>query len=467
MASKPRILIIEDDEKLALALKSAFDGFEVTLRNREPLSPAEEQEPLVTLIGLDSSVNGRSDEGLRILQTWRQAGHRETVIAYTGNLDRTVAVQAVRYGATEVFCKPLDLAFLKGLVIQVGRMADLEREARKVLLTECPEAVPGLLGTSASMQRIFDAIRKVSTNDVPILITGERGTGKELTAKAIHEQSDCRMAPFITMNCGGIPERLLESELFGYEHEAQAEAVNSKPGKVEFAQGGTIFLDEVDELPQSLQGKLARFLQDGTFQRVGGLQRREGHVRIIAATHVNLQEATERGAFRADLYDRLKAVHINMPPLREREEDIALLAMAFLRHAAAHHEKDVHGFTREALDAMRTYTWPGNVRELSNRVNRAVVMAVSNHVRPEDLDISEQMVRQDEGSISLKVNQQRIETDLIMKAFTLSQGNLSRAAHELGISRSTLYRRLRQYGMDRTMDARRPLGGSRAWMSNH
>ena len=307
----------------------------------------------------------------------------------------------------------------------------------------------------------------MSTNDVPILITGERGTGKELTAKAIHEQSDCRMAPFITMNCGGIPERLLESELFGYEHEAQAEAVNSKPGKVEFAQGGTIFLDEVDELPQSLQGKLARFLQDGTFQRVGGLQRREGHVRIIAATHVNLQEATERGAFRADLYDRLKAVHINMPPLREREEDIALLAMAFLRHAAAHHEKDVHGFTREALDAMRTCTWPGNVRELSNRVNRAVVMAVSNHVRPEDLDISEQMVRQDEGSISLKVNQQRIETDLIMKAFTLSQGNLSRAAHELGISRSTLYRRLRQYGMDRTMDARRPLGGSRAWMSNH
>ena len=151
MASKPRILIIEDDEKLALALKSAFDGFEVTLRNREPLSPAEEQEPLVTLIGLDSSVNGRSDEGLRILQTWRQAGQRETVIAYTGHLDRTVAVQAVRYGATEVFCKPLDLAFLKGLVIQVGRMADLEREARKVLLTECPEAVPDLLGTSASM----------------------------------------------------------------------------------------------------------------------------------------------------------------------------------------------------------------------------------------------------------------------------------------------------------------------------
>jgi two-component system NtrC family response regulator len=387
---------------------------------------------------------------------------------YTRNLDRAVALQAVRYGATQVLYKPLDLAFLKGLIIQMARMADLEQEAQRVLSAECQETASGMLGTSASIQRILDAIRKVSTNDAPILITGERGTGKELTAKAIHQQSVRRVAPFVTMNCGGIPENLLESELFGYEHEAQAGADNPQPGKVEFAQGGTIFLDEVDQLPHLLQVKLARFLQDGTFKRVGGLQRREGHIRIIAATHVNLQEATERGAFLADLYDRLKAVHINMPPLREREEDIAPLAMAFLRHAAAHHGKDVRGFTPEALDAMRSYTWPGNVRELSNRVNRAVVMAVTNHVRPDDLDISHQMARQDEGSISLKVNQQRIETDLIMKAFTLSQGNLSRAAHELGISRSTLYRRLRQYGMDRTMDARRALGGSsRAWMSNH
>jgi two-component system NtrC family response regulator len=260
----------------------------------------------------------------------------------------------------------------------------------------------------------------------------------------------------------------LESELFGYKQGALAGAVSQKIGKIELAQGGTVFLDEVDELPLSLQEKLAGFLQDGTLMQASGSQRVGMNVRTIAATNVNLQEAIEKGTFREDLYNRLGVVHINVPPLRERGEDIALLAMAFLRQAATHHDKAVQGFTREALDAMQTYTWPENVRELSNRVGRAVIMAEGTHVRPGDLDISSQKVRQEEGSISLKLNQQRIETDLIMKAFTLSQGNLSRAAHELGISRSTLYRRLHQYGMDRTMDARRALGGSsRSWMSDH
>lgn len=461
--SKPRVLIIEDDETIVMGLRSILlDECEVFLSGRDSESVAQgrEREPLVTLVDLESPSNPNPEDGLRVLQELRQVGHRGKVIVYTMSPERSVAVRAVRHGAMEVLSKPLDLMLVKDVVRRAARIADLEQEAQAGLAESGGEEFKGMLGTSASIHRIFDAIRKVSTNDAPILITGESGTGKELTAKAIHERGLRNQAPFIPINCGAIPESLLESELFGYERAAFTGAAGQKKGKVECAQGGTLFLDEVGELPLSLQGKLLGFLQDRTFERIGGHQRIEMNVRIIAATNVNLQEAIEKGTFHEDLYYRLGVVHINVPPLRERGEDVSLMAMAFLRQAAAHYGKSIHGFTREAVEAMRTYAWPGNVRELSNRVGRAVVMAEGTYVRPEDLDIPHQIARQDEGSISFKINQQRIETDLIMKAFTLSQGNLSRAAHELGISRSTLYRRLRQYGMERNLDARRTLGYS-------
>ncbi len=216
-----------------------------------------------------------------------------------------------------------------------------------------------------------------------------------------------------------IPEISLDSKLFGYERGALTDAIGQKKGKVEFAHNGTLFLNEVGELPDALQAKLMWFLRDRTFERVGGHQRIEMNVPIIAATNVNLQEAIEKGTFREDLYDCLRIVHINVPPLRERGEDVPLMATAFLRQAAIHYGKQIHGFTHEALEAMQAYTWPGNVRELSMRVGRAVVMAEGTRVRSADLDIPHHIARQDEGSISLKVNQQRVETDLIMKAFTL------------------------------------------------
>jgi two-component system, NtrC family, response regulator len=434
--SKPRILIIEDDQTVAHTLKSALDDeCEVLLRSRELVSSAQEQRSLVTLLGLESPLTSEPEEGLRLLHAWRQAGHREKVVVYTSSQERSVAVQAVRQGATDVLLKPLDLALLKAVVGRAARMADLEQEAREGPVMDGHETFPGMLGMSPSIHRIFDAIRKVSTNDAPILITGESGTGKELTAKAIHERGLRHLAPFIPVHCGAIPENLVESEFFGYERGACAGALSAQKGKVETAQGGTLFLADVGELPASTQAKLLRCLQDRTFERVGGTQCIDMNVRLIAATHVNLQEAVEKGTF---------------------------------RQAAAHHGKAVQGFTREALDLMQSYTWPGNVRELFNRVDRAVIMAEGTHVRPVDVDLPHQVARQDEGSISLKLNQQRIETNLIMKAFTLSQGNLSRAAHELGISRSTLYRRLRQYGMDRTLEARRDLdGSSRVRMSDH
>ena len=465
--AKPNVLVVEDNASIAAQMRSAMeDEFENTLTEstRTTGIRIHERLPKVILVSLKSSWNPLVADPMRILQELRESRYAGKVIAYTEGTQRSLAIRAVQEGACDVLAYPIDLPLLKGVVRRAAYLADLEQEARGGMTGGGLEEFNGMVGTSANILRIFDAIRKVSTSDIPILITGESGTGKELTARAIHDRGLRKHGPFIPINCGGIPENLLESELFGCERGAAGQ----KNGKVEFAQGGTLFLEEVGELPGALQVKLLRFLQDHSFERAGGHQPIEMDVRIIAATTVNLKEPIERGTFREDLYYRLGGVHINLPPLRERGEDRSLMAMAFLRRSATHYDKHLDGFTREALEAMRVYAWPGNVRELSNRVGRAAVMAEGTHVTPADLDLPHQAGAQNGGSISLKVNQQRIETDLIMKAFTLSQGNLSRAAQELGISRSTLYRRLRQYGMDHALDARRALGASsRTWMTEH
>lgn len=469
--AKYSVVIVGPDESTVSAVQALIqDQFDVSTARwtAEALPPIHEQASPVMLLDIDAPSQVSAEEGLSVLQKLRQTGYAGKVIAYTGRSERSVAVRAIQCGACDVLPKSLDGVQLQQSIERVARVADLEQEARGAMVVGGPEEFSGMLGMSASINRIFDAIRKVSTSDAPILITGESGTGKELTARAIHARGLRRQGPFIPINCGAIPESLLESELFGYERGAFTGAVGQKKGKVELAQGGTLFLDEVGELPSALQVKLLRFLQDHMFERVGGQQAIEINVRIIAATNVNLKEAIERGTFREELYYRLGVVHINLPPLRERGEDVSLIAMACLRQAAAHYNKPLCGFTREALEAMQTYSWPGNVRELSSRIGRAVVMAEGTHITAADLDLPRQAASQDDGSISLKVNQQRIETDLIMKAFTLSQGNLSRAAQELGISRSTLYRRLRQYGMERSLEARRFPGVShRASMTEH
>jgi two-component system NtrC family response regulator len=281
---------------------------------------------------------------------------------------------------------------------------------------------------------------------MPVLITGESGTGKELTAKAIHERSLRKEGPFVAINCGAIPENLLESELFGHERGAFTGAIQQKKGKVEYAQGGTLFLDEVGELPYGLQVKLLRFLQERKFERVGGRQSIEMDVRIMAATNVNLKQAIEHGSFREDLYYRLAVVHLHLPPLRDRGEDILLMATAFLKHASEQHGKRLQGFTREAIQAIQSHTWPGNVRELSNKIRRAVVMSEKPQITPEDLDLPFS-VNGNIAPVSLKETRLKIEADLLAQAVSLHGGNLSRVAEELGISRPTLYRRLRRFGL--------------------
>jgi two-component system NtrC family response regulator len=311
------------------------------------------------------------------------------------------------------------------------------------------EELEQMVGTSPSIRAVFDLVRKVAKTEMPVLITGETGTGKELTAHAIHERSLRKQGPFVPINCGAIPETLLESELFGHERGAFTGAVQQKKGKLEAAAGGTLFLDEVGDLLPALQVKLLRFLQKGTCERVGGHETLHVDARVIAATNVDLKAAIDKNLFREDLYYRLGVMHIHLPPLRERGEDALLMAMLFLKQAAEVHRKPIRSYTPEALIALRLYPWPGNVRELSNRVRRAVVMAEGAEITPHDLDLTGEALRAADSLDSLRAAHRRIEVELIVKAISLHRGNLTRVARDLEVSRTTLYRKLRTYKLER------------------
>jgi two-component system NtrC family response regulator len=309
-----------------------------------------------------------------------------------------------------------------------------------------------MVGTSPGIRGVFDLVRKVAKTDMPVLITGETGTGKELTAQAIHDRGQLKQGPFVPINCGAIPETLLEPELFGHERGAFTGAVQQKKGRLEAAAGGTLFLDEVGDLLSSLQVKLLRFLQKGTFERVGGHETLHVDARVIAATNVDLKAAIDQNRFREDLYYRLGVLHIHLPPLRERGEDTLLMAMSFLKQAAASQRKPIRGYTSEALEAIRSYPWPGNVRELSNRVRRAVVMAEGSEITPRDMDLTHETLQEGGDSLdSLRAAHRRIEVELIVKAMSIHRGNLTRVARDLDleVSRSTLYRKLRAYRLER------------------
>jgi two-component system NtrC family response regulator len=325
------------------------------------------------------------------------------------------------------------------------------------------ETVDEMVGASPAICAVFDLVRKMANTEMSVLITGETGTGKELTAQAIHERSLRKHGPFVPINCGAIPETLLESELFGHERGAFTGAVQQKKGRLEAAAGGTLFLDEVGDLLPALQVKLLRFLQEGTFELVGGHETLHVDARVLAATNVDLKTAIDKNLFREDLYYRLGVLHIHLPPLRDRGEDILLMAMVFLKRAAATYHKPIRGYTPQAVDVLRAYSWPGNVRELSNRVRRAVVMAEGMEITPQDLDLPGEEPHTVDSLNSLRAAHRRIEMELLVKAISLHRGNLTRMARDLEVSRSTLYRKLRAYGLEKFVPAATPLSlGSRS-----
>ncbi len=449
MMKKQKLLIIEDDEDLRTQMKWALaQDYEILLAEDRPRAMAvmrKEKPAVVTLdLGLPPLPAG-VEEGFAVLDEILNEHGQAKVIIVTGRGEKENALRAVEKGAYDFFYKPIQLDELKVVLRRAFHLSQLEREQRALQQRLGGDAFEGMLGTCTKMQEVYSVIRKVATTDAPVLIMGESGTGKELVARAMHRLSVRQAEPFIVINCGAIPENLLESELFGHEKGAFTGAHIQRRGRFEMAEGGTLFLDEIGELPLALQVKLLRFLQERVVERVGGREQIEVDTRVIAATNRDLKEAMKDGKFREDLYFRLGVILMSLPPLREREGDAILLAKAFLERYADENKKKIKGFTDQAIDAIEQYAWPGNVRELENRVKRAVIMADGPKIAPADLEMEAPRARYE--GMGLKEAREALEKDLLAKAIARNSSNLTKAAMELGISRPTLYDLMEKFGI--------------------
>ena len=443
-----KLLIVEDNEEIRNQLCWGLSReYEVIVAgNRmEALSMVRKHAPrVVTLdLGLPPDENG-SEEGFSCLEEILHRIPTTKVVMITGNDERENALRAVQTGAYDYYCKPVDLAELKIILKRAFHLAAIERENLRLQSNlEQQSLTPGgIIGTSPRMLDVFSSIRKVASSEVAVLITGESGTGKELVAKAIHELSQRNSKSFIAINCGAIPENLLESELFGYEKGAFSGANTRVQGKVEYANKGSLFLDEIGELPLNLQVKLLRFLQEKNIQRVGGREDVSVDARIIAATNRDIIKETEAGAFREDLYYRISVIHIKLPPLRDRGEDIMMLANFFLRRCGNEFGKKARRFSPDSVKLLESYDWPGNVRELENKVQRAVIMSDTSIIGPESLDFSLKTAKEGIHSftnLTLKDAREMVEREMVVAAIENQRNNMAKAADTLGISRPTLY----------------------------
>jgi two-component system NtrC family response regulator len=448
---KPKLLIVEDDDALRTQMKWALaEDFEVC-QAEDRVTALEvfrkERPALVTLdLGLPPATHG-VEEGFAALSALLEIDPTVKIIVVTGRAERENGRNAVANGAYDFFCKPYDPDELKVVLRRAQYLFTLEEEHRNLERRARSESFSEMLGTSRPMQDVFAMIRKVATTDVPVLILGESGTGKEVAARAIHQESDRRSGPFVAINCGAIPENLLESELFGHEKGAFTGAHIQRRGRIELAQGGTLFLDEIAELPLGLQVKLLRFLQERQIERVGGREPIAIDARVITATNRDLQSALTDGRFREDLYFRLGVVTVALPALRERGDDVLLLAKVLLDRYATESAKSVKGFTDKAQNAMLSHAWPGNVRELENRIKRAVIMSEGQRISPEDLEINGKASRSE--TLTLREERERLEKSIIERAVRKHEGNLTQVASDLGISRPTLYDLMEKLGISR------------------
>jgi two-component system NtrC family response regulator len=435
-----RLLIVEDDDEIRTQMKWALArDYEIQLvENRSSaVETFRSSRPAVVLLDLGLPPKpGSPEEGLAALSEILALDRLAKVIIVTGQSEKEIALQAVGAGAYDFLCKPVEMEELKLVLKRCFHVAGLEREYRAMRELIQVDSFEGMLGNSRPMQAVFDAIRKVATTDVPVLILGESGTGKEMVARAIHQRSNRKNGPFVPINCSAIPETLLESELFGHEKGAFTGAHIQRKGRIESAAGGTLFLDEIGEIPTQLQVKLLRFLQERRVARIGG--RDEFHVdtRVVTATNADLKKAMATGTFREDLFYRLSVVQISMPPLRERENDISLLAQAFLNRFATQVPKKGLAFERDAIRAINAHQWPGNVRELENSVRRAVIMAEGKHLTAKDLGLTSAIT----GNVAtLKSAREALEREFIQRALRKHAGKITAAATDLGVSRPTLY----------------------------
>jgi len=446
-----KLLVIEDEPSVARQLQWGLgDKYAITVATdaeQVSLALATSTFPVVTLdLGLPPFPNNPT-VGLRLLEEGLiPAGTK--IIVITGNAEEETAVRAVRLGVSDFCPKPVDLGDLEVLIARAFRMHEIEAAGeRQQLASYKNDGFHGMLGTSAIMQTLFAKISRAAATDFSVLISGETGTGKEMIAQTVHRLSGRREKPFIVVNCGAIPEQLIESELFGHEKGAFTGAHCSRKGKFEEAHGGTIFLDEIGELPLAMQVKLLRTLQEATVERIGGRRPIPLSLRIVAATNADLEQAVAAGRFRRDLYYRLNVIPLTAPPLRVRQDDIAIMARHFIEQESKALRLARLTLSSAALAAMNGHLWPGNVRELKNAVRRALATVTGTVIRPADLGLRgpETSEGDAQGIDSLAETRGRAEAEAVRQALTLSGNNITQAARLLSVSRPTLHDLLKKH----------------------
>jgi len=443
-----KLLIVEDDPGLQKQLKWCFEGYDVFIANNQDEAInilRREEPPIVTLdLGLPPDPENAT-EGLATLEAILSLAPNTKVIVVTGNDDRDNAIKAIAMGAYDYYQKPIDADVLGLIVERAYNLFQLEEENRK-LKSKSSTVINGIIAGSKKMLAACKTVEKIAPSDISTLLLGDSGTGKELMANALHELSGRNNKKFVAINCAAIPDNLLESELFGYEKGAFTGAVKQTKGKIEYADGGTLFLDEIGDMPLALQAKLLRFIQERVIERIGGRKEIPIDTRIVCATHQNLQELIDQKAFREDLFYRISEVVVNIPPLREREGDMILIAREILNRFNEAHPGCGKKFSPAAIDALEAYRWPGNVRELENIVKRAAIMADENSISVDDLGLDTNGDNE-QPPLNLKMVREQAESSAINQVLVKTDGNISQAAELLGVTRPTLYSMMEKYSI--------------------
>jgi len=450
VVAEPFRILVVDDEPTHLELVGGFlrrQGFEVATAPSGRAAVARFKQEPFDLVLTDQRMPDLS--GLEVLEAVRAASPDTAVVIMTAYGTIETAVSAVKAGAADYLAKPLNLDELLHRIHQIQdrrRLLTENRELRAALAER--HRVEGIIGESGAMQEVLSVVRRVAPSDATVLIRGESGTGKELIAKALHYASPRAARALVKVNCAALAESLLEAELFGHEKGAFTGAVTARTGRFELADGGSLFLDEIGDLPPHLQVKLLRVLQEREFERVGSSRPIKVDVRLLAATHRNLERLVREGRFRDDLYYRINVVTIQLPPLRERREDLPLLIDHFLRAFADKNGKSIRGLTREAREALLRYDYPGNVRELENLIERAVVLTRDDVIGLTDLPLTlEAQAAEPEGSAGLVAAVEGLERRMIREALAKADGVQTRAAELLGIGERVLRYKLKKYGL--------------------
>lgn len=444
------LLIVEDDLSLQKQIKWSLDRFEsVTAHDRESaLQQLRKSAPAVLTMDLGLPPDADSvSEGFRLLEQVLAFDPDIKVIVLTGQNDQANALRAVAMGAYDFLAKPFEPELLNLTVERAFKLFELQSENRRLQGMYQPDALSGLMTRDPEVLRICRTIEKVASSNATVMLLGESGTGKELLARGLHQSSPRRAEKFVAINCAAIPENLLESELFGYEKGAFTGAAKTTLGKIEMAHGGTLMLDEIGDLPFSLQAKLLRFLQERTIERVGGRQEIPVDVRIVCATHQDLNALAKESRFREDLYYRLAEIVVKIPPLRARVGDAALLAHAFVRRFAQEQKRSAMTLREDAVRAIEQYSWPGNIRELENCIRRAVIMAEGSQISSEDIGLADSVADEIDTSLDLRNIRDNADKQAIIAALGRVNGNMAKAADLLGVTRPTLYDLMYRLGL--------------------